>query len=308
MTNPSSSAASPAKNWCFTLNNPTPSEAQSLSTLHENPLVSYLIYQLEEGAESTPHFQGYVQLSSKKRFKGVKELLGPRVHLSKALGSATQNKEYCSKEPRLEETQEYGTMIGAGKRSDIEKFVEDMKTDVLTEAEVFDKHPAMLAKYPRFVSLTQRLLRERSVADPALIPRPGWQTELLTYVAGAVDPRQVRWYHDPVGNTGKSLFTRRFRVGGERAFIVTGGKHADIYHAYGRQPVVFFDWPRSGEESFPYQVLETFKNGYFLSTKYESTPVHFTPPHVIVFANFSPDRSKLSEDRWDVHNIHPPYA
>lgn len=37
-----------------------------------------------------------------------------------------------------------------------------------------------------------------------------------------------------------------------------------------------------------------------VSTKYESTTFFFNKPIVLVFANFKPDRSKLSSDRWNV--------
>lgn len=62
------------------------------------------------------------------------------------------------------------------------------------------------------------------------------------------------------------VFAIHLRLGGGLPFVVTGGKYNDIYHAYDQQSVVFFDWPRSQEEAFPYSVVETFKNGYFLST------------------------------------------
>ena len=40
-----------------------------------------------------------------------------------------------------------------------------------------------------------------------------------------------------------------------------------------------------------------------MCSKYESKPVIRNSPHVIVFANFEPDKSALSEDRWLILNI-----
>jgi len=116
--------------------------------------------------------------------------------------------------------------------------------------------------------------------------------------------RKVKWYFDANGNVGKSHFCRTYRDrNGQRPYVVTGGKHADIIYAYDYQRVVFFDFPRSMEERVPYEVLEAFKNGYFLSTKYEVRTVRFSVPHVVIFANFLPDTTKLSADRWDIITI-----
>lgn len=246
-----------------------------------------------------------MQVKQRKRMNQVKNLVGQRAHLEIAKGTPEQSRVYCSKEEgRLEDTVEFGEMLGKGKRTDLEAFVQDMKEKPLSDAELLEKHPNVLAKYPRFVSTTRRVLSEAQIQDEPLNPRPGWQESCSRLLTNAPDTRKVHWYYDEVGNAGKSYFARRYRcVGGDRPYVITGGKHADILYAYARQPVIFFDWPRSGEEAFPYGVVEAFKNGYFLNTKYESVPVYFNTPHVVVFANFQPDRTKLSEDRWDVHNI-----
>ena len=121
---------------------------------------------------------------------------------------------------------------------------------------------------------------------------------------GEPSKRKVYWYWEPVGNTGKSYFSLNWSdAGGRRGYVVTGGRHADILYAYEEEKVVFFDWARDSEDSFPYRVVEQFKNGYFLNTKYESCTRRFETPHVVVFANFGPDMSKLSMDRWEIKEI-----
>lgn len=49
---------SAAKNWCFTINNPTDFEKECLKVLHLDASVQYIIWQVEEGEEGTPHVQG----------------------------------------------------------------------------------------------------------------------------------------------------------------------------------------------------------------------------------------------------------
>lgn len=86
-------------------------------------------------------------------------------------------------------------------------------------------------------------------------------------------------------------------------YVINGGKAADIYYAYFYEKVVFFDLARQKEDIVAYDVMENFKNGYFLSTKYQVRRVKFNIPHVVVFSNFRPDMTKLSEDRWDIRVI-----
>jgi len=158
----------------------------------------------------------------------------------------------------------------------------------------------VMAKYPRFVSDYLKMQSEKLVVIPDLIPRIGWQSELLELINGIPDCRKVIWYYDSVGNAGKSYFARHYS--GSK-YIINGGKAADIYYAYCYEKVVFFDLARQKEDMVAYDVMENFKNGYFLSTKYEVKPVLFNTPHVIIFANFRPDESKLSADRWDIRVI-----
>lgn len=134
-----------------------------------------------------------------------------------------------------------------------------------------------------------------------LTAREGWQIDLSNYLAEDADPRKIIWYYDNTGNSGKSYFSTRFKA--KTSYLVTGGKNQDIYYAYNYEQVVFFDLPRAKQDYVPYDVMESFKNGYFLSTKYECKPVRFNVPHVIVFANFYPDTSKLSMDRWEIKQI-----
>lgn len=294
-----------AKNWCFTLNNPSTEELSHFKNLFELDIVNYIVFQLEQASTGTPHLQGYIQLGTKKRFNPTKALLSPRVHLSKALGTPEENRAYCTKEPRLTPFIEHGIISVAGKRNDIEEFVSDMREADLDDVALLERHPRIMAKYPRFVVTTRRILREAQLTYAPFVPNSTWQQSLVTCLDNQPDPRQVKWYFDERGSAGKSYFCRHFRLrDGGRPFVITGGKHTDIYYAYQRQRAVFFDIPRCTDPaSFPYAVAESFKNGYFLSTKYESTPIYFDPPHVVIFSNFYPDKTKLSMDRWDIHII-----
>lgn len=134
-----------------------------------------------------------------------------------------------------------------------------------------------------------------------------WQEDLEGILEGSPDPRLVHWIVDRVGGQGKSYYASYLRDQ-RNAFVITGGRHQDIFYAFrgkldGGCGIIVFDWARGQEESFPYRVVEAFKNGYFLSTKYESEEIIFPVPHVLIFANFAPDEIQLSADRWSIKEI-----
>lgn len=168
-----------------------------------------------------------------------------------------------------------------------------------TRNELMEECSEVYAKYPRFCDEYYKLVLEESVTREEFIPRD-WQVELNAELATTPDPRKVIWYCDINGNRGKSFFARNFTG---NAYIINGGKASDIYYAYFYEPVIFFDLARQKEDIVAYDVMENFKNGYFLSTKYQVRRVIFNVPHVVVFANFMPDQSKLSADRWDIRVI-----
>lgn len=295
-----------AKNWCFTINNFSEEELQNTHDLEEHSQIQYLVFQCEEGEWGTPHIQGYVQLKNRKRLHQVKDIVSQRGHFEVARGTHLQNKAYCTKpENRLNGPWEYGTAVGGkGTRNDIKEFVEAYKQKPLNDVEIIDEFPNIMAKYPKFVSKLKHVLAGAECADPPFIPRDGWQCRLAARLLDRPDGRSITWIVDATGNTGKSTFARGFKGSdGGRGYIITGGKHTDIYYGYNYEKYIFFDLARTREDSVPYEVMENFKNGYFLSTKYEVRAVRFDIPHVVVFSNFEPDQSKLSADRWDIIRV-----
>lgn len=110
---PAPQAQSPHGNraWCFTLNNPTDEETALLPTRLQPTLSDHLrglkvtdiAFQLEAGANETPHYQGYVRFSKQVRLTHVRRFL-ERAHWEPAGGSAAQNLDYVTKvESRLAE-------------------------------------------------------------------------------------------------------------------------------------------------------------------------------------------------------------
>lgn len=106
--------ANSSRNWCFTLNNYTENNERDIRRIECN----YIIYGRERAPETgTRHLQGYVRFANAKSMARLQALI-PGAHFERAMGSAEQNKEYCSKEGDFEER---GDMpVGGGKRTDLD--------------------------------------------------------------------------------------------------------------------------------------------------------------------------------------------
>lgn len=287
-----------ARCYCFTVNNPDASSYPQF----DDTILKCLVYQLERGATGTPHLQGYCEFVSRRTLASAKSYPGlERAHLEVRRGTKASAIAYCRKDDgRIDGPWIYGDIESSdGKRNDLHDFMAAVRGGADYDA-LFESYPSVFAKYRIFAGQCLERRRIASLPElPEFVPRPGWQSELVATLAESPHPRQILWYYDSVGNAGKSYFASQYQP----SYIITGGKHADIYYAYQFERTVFFDWPRDAEERFPYSTAESFKNGYFLSSKYEVKRVRFEVPHVVIFSNFLPDQSKLSLDRWEIKYI-----
>ncbi len=117
------------------------------------------------------------------------------------------------------------------------------------------------------------------------------------------DDRTIHWYWDAEGNSGKTAFCK-YMYKWEQAVILQGGKYADIAYAMPEYPhMVLMNIPRSSELVVNYSAIEAIKDGLMFSGKYESKMKMWNPPHLVVFANFEPNKEQLSKDRWHVVKI-----
>jgi len=103
------------------------------------------------------------------------------------------------------------------------------------------------------------------------------------------------------GGNGKTYLAKYLHVN-KKAFYATNGKSADIIYAFDESiyDIIVFDFTRDYENYINYSILEQFKNGLLFSPKFNSTVKITTGKKVVVFSNFIPDVSKLSEDRWSI--------
>lgn len=308
------------KYWCFTVNGEEPQVQNFYDTLEKPELAEYLIVGLERGSQDGRlHLQGYVQLARKMRLNTIKSWGGMWAVCHLEPQKAKDNKQardYCMKDGTFKELGEFfGTT--QGKRTDI-LVAQEAINNGATWADMMRDHFSVMARHSNFIrqaialrdQVTVETQLQASLRDAVLRP---WQQQLLTMVQGDAHPREVVWMWETRGNVGKSWMAKYLSVM-EDALVLEPGRKMDLAYIYSQNQkrITIFDLARTAapdpeSRNSPldviYSVMESLKNGYLISTKYESRMLHFPVPHVIVFANFEPDYTKMSQDRYNVIQI-----
>ena len=289
-----------ARNWCFTLNNPTPEEDP-----RKWPQTKWVKWQLEEGEEGTKHWQGLVEMTCVKRMTGMKKI-NPRAHWE-ITRDVTASLAYCCKEStRLEGPFEHGEPKQQGQRSDLEAAYAVAVTKGMKA--VVAEHPSAAIKYYKNLEKIamnahhDRLLSAEKKEMEDVVLRP-WQKALWDKLSEVPDPRKIMWYWEKEGNVGKTFFAK-YMIAKKDATVLDCSKKADLQYMLRDHvgEVVLFNIVRSMESDFMghiYTVCENVKDDMVISTKYETKRIPMGKQHVVVFANEPPNRDKWSSDRYD---------
>lgn len=284
--------AARARNWCFTA-----FDVFDVKWLDDTNIRYY-----KYGEETCPttnknHLQGWLQLEKEKEMGWMKKL-NPTAHFEIIRGSIDSNEEYVSKDGKV---QTKGTFKKARQRTDLKKVIEEIKEGK------YERLDDSYLKFGRNIETLLDLVKTKENEAKAnaeffskfqeLRPHQVRWLELMD----SQDDRKILWIFDKAGNIGKSYFARfMYMKFTEDTIILTNGKDADISFAYGGQKYVIFDYCRSRQDHINYGILESLKNGLVFSSKYESRPKIFMIPKVICLANFMPDMTAMSRDRWHV--------
>lgn len=258
---------SPAKHWCFTLNNYTTEDIENIlgsigsdgSTFGSKPKY---IFQEEEGEEGTPHLQGYINFDRKVRPKNVfKWERAQRIHWEVAR-SPKHAINYCRKE-------------------------QGRTGSVYTNIE-----------FPEEIQV---------IADTALQPWQNAVIDICDGDRDPRKIYWFYDYAGNTGKTqlAKYLVVKKNAlVLSGKGSDMKYGVIKYIEKNNGIAPkIIIFDIPRCCKDFISYQGIEEVKNGLFFSSKYESDMCIYNPPHVICFANDMPALDKLSKDRWALYDI-----
>ncbi|QMW68719.1 replication-associated protein [Crucivirus-224] len=293
-----------ARNYCWTLNNYTAEELESIS-LNK---FRYLIYGKEIAPTTgTPHLQGYLESSKPITFMAIKEACPglQRASFFVRKGTRDQARDYCLKDGQ---TTEYGNWNagGQGTRTDWQQIWTTIK-DGASFHDIASEYPEQAIKYNSGIkaciaSADAELGKQKLAQEFASFKPNKWQHDLLMDIAKKPDHRKVIWIVDTKGGRGKSYLAKHL-LANMNACYLTNCKTTDAAHAYSGQNIVVFDYSRSNEDRINYGIIEQIKNGLIFSPKYDSrTKVHAIP-HVVCFSNFAPERSMLSADRWDIREL-----
>lgn len=253
-----------SKHWCFTLNNWTVEELEQIEQIVQQCCDKWIIGK-EVGEEGTPHLQGYIVFTVKVRFTQILSVfLNKRIHWEKCRNHKASAK-YCGKE---------GDYIVYGfTKDEVTGYVKPIKYEGEDIVKVEEFYP--------------------------------WQTETFKLI-NIYDDRKVIWIYEGIGNVGKTSFAKYMGFY-HQTLIVQKGKHADImnmaFNLGQKLKSMIIDVPRSNGNKVSYTAIESIKSGIIINTKYETGQNFISPVRIIVFSNFPPDESQLSEDRWDIYEI-----
>lgn len=295
MTTPSRHRA-----YTFTLNNWVEAEDAAIKAMPHK----YMVYGQEIGANGTPHLQGYFVFPHPISFHSALAKFPSRTHLEVAHGTSAQNDKYCEKEGRV--IYKSGTPPDSGKRNDLHRFIDDVDSGIRKRKDLRRAHPLVMAKYPRYA---KEFLQDTKPPPPtfSLVLYP-WQSELITILQQPPSDREIIFVVDPEGKAGKSTFCRYLRstMPGVQLMKPTTSENMSFMFDDEETRILLVDVPRETGSILPYDFLESVKDCYVVSGKYESVAKENEPVHIIVFMNTEPNRGPLTQDRYRVlYTRHP---
>jgi hypothetical protein len=254
------------KHWCFTLNNYTENEMEQMEQMVPQFCEKWVIGKEVGEKCGTPHLQGYIVTGVKLRKKQVIGTFNnKRIDIRPAANLKTVAK-YHGKEGDI-------FMLHGFTREEISGYVKPIKYEG-------QDLPKLEEFYP-------------------------WQKKCLELIKEQHD-RKVIWIFEGVGNCGKTSFTK-FMGFHHGTLMVQKGKYADImnmaFNLGTKLKSMIIDVPRNNGNKVSYDAIECIKSGIIINTKYETGQCLICPVSIVVFSNFPPDTSKLSEDRWDIYEI-----
>lgn len=260
---PPTKQISPAKKWCFTLHKYSSTHINFLTSFLNSSKHNYIFSEEKGKSGETPHLQGYIEFESKCRPKNI---------FSDMEGYETIH--YEKAKGTKEQNIKYITKEGG-------KYYTNMKIP----------KPVVKIGYD--------MLRDN-------------QKEIADLFQEDEDPihgRKIYWFWEKTGNWGKSFLCLHLIdycgacvVQGKNNDILFGVK--DYFDKNGEIPrLIIFDVPRCNQNHVSYQAIESIKNGFFYSGKYEGGMARFNKPHILVFSNEEPETWNLSEDRWIIKEL-----
>lgn len=176
-------------------------------------------------------------------------------HFEASHGNLAQNRAYCSKESTdLNPFQEFGTPAGEsqGKRTDLDRLVEDIKDNGLNMAQIAEQHATSFIKYSGGI---QKLIAMR--------------TKKRHHVT------ELHWYHGPTG-TGKSRLAWE-----QHPDAYSKDPHTKWWDGYAGENVIIIDDYRPSKE-LPFNQLLRLADRYPLNVECKGGWINFAPTLIVI--------------------------
>lgn len=252
-----------SKYWCFTLNNYIAADKDVFQRMFESGVVSYCVFGEEVcPTTGTPHLQGYIEFSRRKRFRTVNRLfddsLSNHARIAPREGSALQAATYCKKDGIYTECGAISAPEG-GKRNDLLQLYESLtRGDSLRT--ISEEQFGCFLRYERAIR-SYRLLHAT--------PR-SWVPQVFIFwgVAGAGKTRRA---HSEAAEEQKPLY------------IHPGGSWFD---GYDSEEFVLFDDFSGGEFKFTY--LLKLLDRYAMRVPVKGGFVQWVPRRIYITSNVDP--------------------
>lgn len=296
------------RDWCFTFHDMTLLEKEfnfqhQLKLDVDNKKVKYFIMGIETcPTTNKQHIQGYIYWTNARTFSAVKKEY-PTAHIEpRQAPDVRQAADYCKKENNYLEYGELPVNPQFGKVNEWKEIVEDIKNGMTLE-DLTIKYPEASIRYCAGIKNMYELHRPKHKFS--ILEKYGKYNEIqesiISYVEGLTHDREIYWVYDPKGGAGKTDLANHL-ISNNNFLVFGNAKTADVALAWNGENVIF-DYSRSQQDHINYGVIEDIKNGRIFSGKYQSCTKLYARPKVLVFANFLPEFSKMSADRWNIQKI-----
>ena len=154
--------------WVFTINNFTDTNVRKIIESVNEPWLLGITAGKEIGKQGTPHIQGcvYTKELIGKKFLYEKWGDNKKFFLDRVKGSWDQNKKYTQKDDNVIAFKDIPPemLMQQGRRTDLQEFRAAIKRGA-DDAELFDNHMEVLAKYPRLENRIRQSELKRSTRD-----------------------------------------------------------------------------------------------------------------------------------------------
>jgi len=275
---------SPAKKWCFTLNNYSENDIKYL--IEKSASFGCIVFETEVGDEGTPHLQGFVKFHNKKRPLSVYTETDA-IHWESAKGTEIDSWFYCTEDYRAEKP---WARIYHNKYPTFEKWLKEI---LLSQKTLGQKRiPSCKYKYSELKP------HQKDVVDLVLHTEP--------------DDRTIHvWWSKEFG-TGKTITMRYLLINHpELVLQIPSGKSSDIINTIiqadmDRVKAVVINLVGADSEGYPIEALEQIKDACVACGKYKGGAKVFDYVHVIIFANKPPERQifkVMDENRWKITEV-----